>query len=279
MMGVPVVLLAVGAEAPAGLSFVQLLSTPFVPAGMETRAVFIILPFLLSISVSYDAFMRYQSARSDAVAKWGCMLAGALVIGISLCAGLIGAAGKAIHPELDNGAVLPHMIQTALSPAMAGLVLSALLAAAMSSANCLLLSLAGCFSRDLYNKVLNPSRTLDELPHATLLSRGVVVGAVLVGILVALQARGILYTMIIFNYPYMGSMLIPLLGGVLWGGATAKGAIAAIVVGGLVGGASFLAGVPGPMQGAFNVDLGLLLAYLAAATAFVGVSLATRPAR
>jgi SSS family solute:Na+ symporter len=279
MLGMPVVLFAVTGQASANLSVAGLLSTPFVPDGMETRAVFIILPFLLSISVSYDAFMRYQSARSNAVAKWGCILAGFLVVGISFCAGLVGAAGKAIHPELENGSVLPHMIQTSLSPVLAGVVLSALLAAAMSSANCLLLSLAGCFSRDLYNKVLNPTKTLDELPRATLLSRAVVVGAVLVGILVALQARGILYTMIIFNYPYMGSMLVPLLGGVLWRGATTKAAIAAMVVGGIVGLVSFLAGIPGPIEGAFNVDLGLLVAYAAAGVVFVGVSLAGGAAR
>jgi SSS family solute:Na+ symporter len=43
----------------------SLLSSPFIPAGMFSRAVFIIVPFLLAISVSYDAFMRYQSAKSE----------------------------------------------------------------------------------------------------------------------------------------------------------------------------------------------------------------------
>jgi SSS family solute:Na+ symporter len=158
-------------------------------------------------------------------------------------------------------------------------VLSALLAAAMSSGNCVLISLAGCFTRDLYNKVLNPSRQLDDLPHSKLVSRAVVAGAVIVGVWIALHAKGILYTMIIFNYPYMGSMLVPLLGGVLWRGATLPGAIAAIVAGGVVGVVSFLAGIPGPLQGWFNVDLGLLIAYLISAVVFVGVSLRTRSER
>ncbi len=74
----------------------SIFSSPFIPTGMHTQAIFIIIPFLLSISVSYDAYMRYQSAKSASVAKCGCILA--------------------------------------------GLVVSALLAAAMSTGNCLLVS-------------------------------------------------------------------------------------------------------------------------------------------
>jgi SSS family solute:Na+ symporter len=276
-VGVPAVTFAVTAPSgSAGSSIGSLLATPFIPEGMGSRAVFIILPFLLSISVSYDAFMRYQSARSARVARWGCILAGILLVAISFCVGVSGAAGRALFPELEAGAVLPHVIQESLSPLLAGIVLSAILAAAMSSGNALLISLAGCFTRDLYNKVLHPERELDELPHSALISRAVVVVAVALGIGVALDARGILYTMIIFNYPYMGSLLVPLLGGVLWKGATRQGAVAAMIVGGAVGVVSFLAGVPGPLEGALNVDLALLVAYLVSAVVFVGVSFATR---
>lgn len=278
LVGVPIVTLvaASGLGGGSGGSVGSLLSTPFIPEGMASRAVFIILPFLLSISVSYDAFMRYQSAKSAQVARWGCILAGVLLVGISFCVGLSGAAGRALFPDLEAGAVLPHIIQQSLSPILAGIVLSAILAAAMSSGNALLISLAGCFTRDLYNKVLHPTEELDELPNSALVARVVVVVAVVLGIGVALEARGILYTMIIFNYPYMGSLLVPLLGGVLWKGATREGAIAAMVVGGAVGVFSFLAGVPSPLEGVMNVDLALLVAYLVSAVVFVGVSLATR---
>jgi SSS family solute:Na+ symporter len=251
------------------------LSTPFIPDGMLTQAVFIIVPFFLAISVSYDAYMRYQSARSEKIAKWGCILGGIIVILISFCVGMVGAVGKDLFPSLGNAEVLPKMIQTSLPPILAGLVVSALLAAAMSTGTCLLISLAGCFTRDLYNKVLNPNAKLDDLKHSKTLSRLVILGALVLGIVVALFAKGILYTIIIFNYPYMGSMLIPLLGGVLWERATMKGAIAAIFVGGSVGVISFFVGVPGPLQGLFNIDLGLLLAYSVSAVVFVAVSLMT----
>ena len=104
-------------------------------------------------------------------------------------------------------------------------------------------------------------------------------GALIAGILIALHAKGILYTMIIFNYPYMGSMLVPLLGGVLWKKATTKGAIAAILVGGVIGGVSFAVGIPGPISGLFNIDLGLFIAYTASAFVFIIVSLWTSSSR
>jgi SSS family solute:Na+ symporter len=253
----------------------RMLSTPFIPSGMFSQAVFIIVPFLLAISVSYDAFMRYQSAKSEKVAKWGCILGGMIVILISFCVGVVGTTGKAMFPTVENAEVLPKMIQATLPPILAGLVVSALLAAAMSTGNCLLISLAGCFSRDLYNKVFNPSVKLDELKHSKTLSRIVIVGALIVGVAIAFYANGILYTIIIFNYPYMASLLVPLLGGVLWKGATPKGAIAAIFVGGAIGVTSFVAGVSGPLQGLFNIDMGLLIAYAVSAVVFVSVSLMT----
>ena len=253
----------------------DVLSTPFIPTGMGSRAIFLIVPFLLSISVSYDAFMRYQSSRSEAVAKWGCIFAGLIVIGLSLCVGVIGTVGRSLFPGIGHQEVLPHTVGALLHPVAAGLVVSALLAAVMSSSNCLLISLSGCFTRDLYNKVFHPEVELDELKHTKSLSRVVIVASVTAGILIASKAGGILDTIIIFNYPYMGSMLVPLLGGVLFPRATVPGAVAAILVGGAIGVGPFLAGVPGRMHGLFNVDLGLLIAYSASALVLVSVSLLT----
>jgi len=276
LIGIPLIAVISLSKLRAAGSLTAVLGSPFIPHGMLSRAVFLILPFLLSISVSYDAYMRFQAAKSAKVARWGAVMGGLIVIAVSFCTALVGAAGRVIFPGVANGAALPHMIRTSLPPLLAGVVVAAILAGTMSSANCLLLSLAGTFSRDFYNKVLNPKANLDELKHSKLISRLVIVGGLVAGVTVAFTAKGILYTMIIFNYPYMGSMLVPLLGGVLWGRATPKGAMAAIVAGGAVGVVSFLAGLPGPGKGMFNVDLGLLTAYAVSAVVLVAVSLATQ---
>jgi len=277
VIGIPITAIAalVRLQAMGTVTVAQIVSTPFIPPGMLSKAVFIILPFFIAITVSYDAFMRYQSAKTAKVAQWGCILGGVIVIFISFCTGFIGAAGREIFPSLDNAAVMPRMIEAMLHPLLAGLVVSALLAAAMSTGNCLLVSLAGTFTRDLYNMVINPKAQLDELKHAKTLSRCVIILSLVVGLIIAFRAQGILYTIIIFNYPYMGSMLIPLLGGVLWKRATPRGAISAVIAGGIIGVTAFLAGIPGPLNGLFNVDLGLFVAYAVSAFVFVAVSLAT----
>jgi solute:Na+ symporter, SSS family len=275
VVGIPLTAVAAMSQVDAG-AVTGALTSPFIPEGMASRAVFLITPFLFSISVSYDAFIRYQSAKSGAVARWACILSGILVLVISLCAALVGTLGKQAFPDVANGQVLTHVVTTTLPPVLAGVVISALMAAAMSTANALLISLSGCFSRDFYNKVLNPDAELDDLPNATLYARLAVAVALVLGVLVALRARGILDTIIIFTYPYMGSMLVPLLGGLLWSGGTTRGAYAAMFVGGAIGVAAFAAGVPGPFQGAFNIDLALLIAFAVSAVVYVAVSLATR---
>jgi SSS family solute:Na+ symporter len=274
VLGIPLVaiILITKMAGTEGITIGSILFTKFIPKGLFSKAIFTILPFLLSISVSYDAFMRFQSAKSEDVAKWGAILGGILVIFISFCASFVGAAGKALNPSLENGIVFSQMTKNILSPVFGGLVVAALLAAAMSSANCLLISLSGCFTRDLYNKVFHPSAQLNQLKYAKILSRTVIVLALIVGVLIAFRAKGIINTIIIFNYPYMGSMIIPLLGGVLWDRATVQGAVAAMITGGIIGVLSFLAGIPGKLYGLFNIDLGLLIAYGASTIVFILVS-------
>ena len=160
---------------------------------------------------------------------------------------------------------------------LAGIVIAAILAAAMSSANCVILSLGASFSRDFYNKFLHPEvEDLNQLPKSKLISQATVLLGSIVGIFFAFHMTDILDAMIIFNYPYMGSMLIPLLGGLVWKGATRKGAFAAAVAGGIVGVISFLFGIPGPLYGMVNTDLSLLIAYVVSAAALVIFSLADR---
>ena len=237
-----------------------LFTTPFIPQGTFTKFVYLVIPFLIAISVSYDAFIRYQAAKNADVARWGCIIAGILVIIIGVLTSTVGAAARLIYPDVKEG-VFSFMVIKSLNPLLAGIVISAVLGAAMSSGSGLLIALGATFSRDLYNRFLNPEANLDELPYSKIISRLAVALSVLVGILLSFKVTSILDAIIIFNYPYMGSLLIPLLAGVLWKGATRDGAISAIFAGGIVGTGAFLAGIPGPFEGWINTDLGLFYAY------------------
>jgi SSS family solute:Na+ symporter len=254
----------------------SLLATPFIPPGMGSKAVFLIVPFLLATSVSQNAFMRYQSAQTAKIAQWGSILAGCIVIFVSFCTALLGAAGHVLYPAVAYASVLPHTVSSVLPQIVGGIVVAGLLGATMNAGSSMLLGLAGSMSRDFYNMVLRPKKALDELEYGRLVSRATIVASLVAATLLAFSAKGILSTMILFNYPYMGSLLIPLLLGVLWKGGTTKGAFASMLVGGAVAVASLLVGELGWKTAWFNEDLGLFVAYGASALAFVAVSRLTR---
>ena len=269
-IGVPILAIATLIKyTQAGGSIAAIYTTPFIPAGMGTRFVYLVLPFLLSISVSYDAYSRIQSAKDAKTAEAGCIIGGILVIIIGLLCSTIGVAARLLFPGVEDG-IFTITATGVLPPVLAGIVIAAILAAAMSSANCVILSLGASFSRDLYNKFLHPEvEDLNELPKSKLISQAAVFLGSIAGIIFAFYMTDILDAMIIFNYPYMGSMLIPLLGGLLWKGATRKGAFAAAIAGGIVGVVSFLIGIPGPLYGIMNTDLSLLIAYAVSLAALI----------
>lgn len=280
VIGVPILAVATLIQyVHAGGSIGAIFATPFIPQGMGTRFIYLVLPFFLSISVSYDAYSRIQSAKNVRTAQIGSIIGGVLVIIVGLLCSTIGVAARTLFPGVTDG-IFTITATGVLSPVLAGIVIAAILSAAMSSANCVILSMGSSFARDLYNKFLHPEvDNLDELPKSKQISQVTVLLGSLAGIFFAFHMTDILDAMIIFNYPYMGSLLIPLLGGLLWKGATRRGAFAAAVAGGIVGVVSFLFGIPGPLFGKMNTDLSLLIAYGISAVFLVLFSLADRSGR
>jgi SSS family solute:Na+ symporter len=273
LVGIPILAIAsLLAAKDAGFAPMAILTTPFIPAGLFSKFIYLVLPFLLSISVSYDAFMRYQAAKSVKAAKWGCIVSGIIVVVIGIFSSIVGAVSGKLYPDVHDGVFASMAINT-LNPVMAGIVIAAILAAAMSSANCLLIALGATFSRDFYNKFLDPEKTLEELPNSKKISKITVFVSCLVGVIIAFKLTNILDAIIIFNYPYMGSLLVPLLFGVLWKGATKKGAYSAIFVGGAIGIFCFVIGLTGPISPLLDADWGLLYSYVISSIVLVGVSL------
>jgi SSS family solute:Na+ symporter len=243
-----------------GVSIGTIYATPFIPAGTLVKFIYLVVPFLIAISVSYDAYIRYQSSKDSKTAKWGCIIAGIIVICTGILTSTVGAVGGILYPEIREG-IFSFMVMNSLSPVLAGFVIAAILGASMSSASGLLLAMGATFSRDFYNRFLHPEANIDEMKYSKLVSRLAIALSAIAGIWFSFKITDILDAIIIFNYPYMGSLLIPLLAGVLWKGATKKGSLAAIFTGGTIGVGAFVAGIPGPLNGWVSPDLGLFFAY------------------
>ena len=121
MIGIPLAV-AYGIGHAGGAATVAAVTTPFVPEGMGSRAVFLITPFLFSISVSYDAFIRYQASRTASIAKWACVISGLMVILVSFCAALTGALGHRLYPDIPANRVRTHLVVTTMPPLLGGIV-------------------------------------------------------------------------------------------------------------------------------------------------------------
>lgn len=277
MIGIPVFFILTAVKfIAAGGSLGAIYATPFIPQGKLSELIYLALPFFLSISVSYDAYARIQSAKDIQSARKGCCLGGVIVLFIGLLCSSIGAMSHLLFPGVTDG-IFTIAATGVLPPFISGVVIAAILASAMSSANGVILSMGSCVARDFYNRFLHPEvSSLDELPKAKRISQATVLIGSIVGIIFSFYMTDILDAMIIFNYPYMGSLLIPMLGGLMWDRATRKGAFAAAAAGGIIGVGAFFIGIPSPIQGMINVDLALFIAYIVSTVVLVVVSLSDK---
>jgi SSS family solute:Na+ symporter len=123
-----------------GFSIGTVYATPFIPVGTFVKFIYLVVPFLIAISVSYDAYIRYQSSKDAKTAKWGCIIAGIIVIFIGILTSTVGAVGGILYPEVKQS-IFSFMVMQSLSPVIAGIVIAAILGASMSSASGLLVAI------------------------------------------------------------------------------------------------------------------------------------------
>lgn len=189
---------------------------------------------------------------------------------------LIGTAAQVVVPGLDSrDDAFAAIVEAAMPPVLAGLVLAAALSAVMSTSSGALLATATVFDQDLLGALrrrrgaaagaADPAH--DELSG----NRWAVAafGVVMVGI--ACLLRDVVAALTLAYGILVGGLLVPVLGGLLWRRATRAGALAAMGTGTVVTLATMLA--LGDLYANEPVFAGLGTGLVA----FVVVSLATRP--
>ena len=125
-VGVPILAIAILVQyVQAGGNVGAIFSMPFIPKGMGTKFVYLVLPFLLSISVSYDAYSRIQSEKDAKTARIGCIVGGILVIIIGGLCSTIGVAARTLFPGVTDG-IFTIAATGVLPPVLAGIVIAAI---------------------------------------------------------------------------------------------------------------------------------------------------------
>lgn len=125
--------------------------------------------------------------------------------------------------------IMPMAVDSLFAPYWAGVILMAIMAAAISTANSQLLVLAGSFSWDIYRHIVRSSPSEEKLIRV---SRWLVsIGATL-SLMMAFIPPGALlnYSSYIWGF-FAATFFVPLYGGLFWKGATKEGAWAGFLGG------------------------------------------------
>lgn len=183
---------------------------------------------------------------------------------------IVGILAVLILPGLDDPEMAIFRVASDLLPAaVTGLVMAAIMAAIMSTADSLLLQTGSIASRDLYERFINPEASERQMVWV---SRGLVLAIALIGYLVALVEPPTVFGVVVFATSVLGSAFLPaFVCAVWWQKANTPGALASMIAGAAVAFFWEYAGLVATTQ-----LHPMLTGVLASATTIVIVSLATQ---
>jgi len=143
---------------------------------------------------------------------------------------LVGILAILILPGLDDPEMAIFEVAGQLLPAaVTGLVMAAIMAAIMSTADSLLLQTGSIASRDLYERFVNPNASERQM---VFVSRALVLVIAVVGYFIALVEPPSVFSIVIFATSVLGSAFLPAyVCAVWWRKANTPGALASMIVG------------------------------------------------
>jgi len=224
-----------------------------VSSSFDWRSVF---TFLILIGATYvvgpDIYSRLFCARNEVTARRSALVSAGLILPMALAIVLIGMGGRVLYPQIAAEEAFPAVISGLLSPFLSGLVLAALVAALMSSADTCLLSQSVILTQDIVRR-FRPSmcdRTTLAVSRVSLLALG------LLGLGLALVLNGVISSLLFAYTIFTCGLVEPVVAGFYRERlrVTSRGALAALLVGGIVGLLGKIPGLDLPLKG----DLGLI---------------------
>ena len=149
---------------------------------------------------------------------------------------LIGLIGRAMFPmalttAATSETIFIEMATLLFPPLLAGIVMSGILAATISSADSYLLIAASAFSKNIYKGVLRKDASDQQIMAMT---RMILIVLAIVGIIIALDENSVIFTIVSFAWAGFGATFGPLmLFSLFWKKTTRQGAIAGMLTGGI----------------------------------------------
>lgn len=141
----------------------------------------------------------------------------------------VGVNGIASIQNIEKAdQIIPMILQRGMNPFLASIFIAGIVAAGMSTIDGILVTTTGAVTRDIYQKIINKNAT-DEAVMS--LSKVVTVIIGIVVICFGVFQPGSIFEINLFAFSGMAIFVVPILFGIYWKKATAKGAIASVIVG------------------------------------------------
>jgi SSS family solute:Na+ symporter len=228
------------------------------------------LSLLILVGATYvvgpDMYSRLFCAKGEKTAQQSAILSAFLFIPLAFAITLIGMGAKVLYPEISAEGAFPQVIASVLSPGLSGLLLAALVAALMSSADTCLLSQGVILTQDIIKQFL-PS--LSE-KKTVLLTRLNIIILSLLALGLAMILKGVISSLLFAYTIFTCGLVVPVIAGFYKEKlkVTPRGALTALIGGGIIGLLGQLPGLDIPLKG----DLGLI-GFAVSAVLLFGVSL------
>jgi solute:Na+ symporter, SSS family len=196
-----------------------------------------LLLFILFVGSVYlvgpDMYSRILSARSPSTAKRATFLSALVMVPLAFVITMIGVSARAIFPGISAENAFPYVVMHVLPEGVNGFVVAALLAAVMSTAATCLLTTSTIVVSDVLRPLLNERFTEKKM---LLCSRVAVIIIGCLSIFIALQAKGIISSLLLAYTVYSGGLVIPVIFGFYSRRLSlhSLGAIASVLVGGFL---------------------------------------------
>jgi sodium/proline symporter len=179
--------------------------------------------------------IRFMAVRSDKDMKKSAVIGiswTVLILSFAVIAGLIGR--MYLGEITDTSTVFIQMVRKMFPPVISGVLLSAILAASMSTADSQLLSSASAFASDVYKPIIRKGKADDR--EMLWVGRAVVLAVAIAALLIASNPEsGSIMNLVSNAWGVFGAAFGPaILLSLFWRRLTFGGAVAGIVVGAVV---------------------------------------------
>ena len=232
-----------------------------------------LMSLLIFVGATYivgpDIYTRLFCAKEEKAAQKSAFLCAFLFLPLAFAITLIGMSAKVLYPGISAEQAFPQVINGVLSPGLSGLILAALVAALMSSADTCLLSQSVILTEDVVKRFC-PSFNERKTVLLTRLNI-IILGLVALGL--ALALKGVISSLLFAYTIFTCGLVIPVIAGFYKEKlkVTPQGALVALVGGGIAGLLGKIPGLDIPLKGELP-----LIGFAISAILLFGVSFLTR---